>query len=82
MRSIFRHFDKLNDHKLNNHQIMGESKNYLLHHFQDEHYFEGVKVMYSSDVSSLHLALGSNELGKMEFTKKWMVIELVEISKR
>jgi len=53
-------------------QIMGESKNYLLHHFQDEHYFEGVKVMYSSDVSSLHLALGSNEQGKMEFTKKWI----------
>ena len=23
-------------------QITGESKNYLLHHFQDEHYFEGV----------------------------------------
>jgi transposase len=28
--------------------------------------------MYSSDVSSLHFALGSNEQGKMEFTKKWI----------
>jgi transposase len=53
-------------------EIAGESKNYLLHHFQDEHYFEGVKTMYSSDVSSLHFTLGSNELGKLEFTKKWI----------
>jgi transposase len=53
-------------------EIMGESKNYLLHHFQDEHYFEDVKTMYSSDVSSLHFALGSDERSKMEFTKKWI----------
>jgi transposase len=53
-------------------QIMGESKNYLLHHFQDEHSFEGAKTMYSSDVSSLHLKLGSDEQSKLEFTKKWI----------
>ena len=66
--------------------MIGESKNYLLHHFQEEHYVEGVKKMFSSDVSSLHLTLGSDEQGKMEFTKRWMVIEpavieLVEMSK-
>jgi transposase len=53
-------------------QIMGESKNYLLHHFQNEHYFGDVKTMYSSDVSSLHCTLGSDEQGKLEFTKKWI----------
>ena len=53
-------------------EIMGESKNYLLHHFQDEHYIEDVKTMYSSDVSSLHSTLGSNEKDKIEFTKKWI----------
>jgi len=53
-------------------QITGESKNYLLHHFQDEHYFEGVKKMFSSEVSSLHHTLGSDEQSKMEFTKKWI----------
>jgi transposase len=50
-------------------QIMGESKNYLLHHFQDEHHYEGVKTMYSSDVSSFHCELGSDEQGKVEFTR-------------
>jgi transposase len=54
------------------HEIMGESKNYLLHHFQDEHYFEDVKTMYSSDVSSLHFTLGSDEQSKLEFTKRWI----------
>jgi transposase len=53
-------------------EIMGESKNYLLHHFQDEHSFEDVKTMYSSDVSSLHFTLGSDEQSKIEFTKKWI----------
>jgi len=53
-------------------EIIGESKNYLLHHFQDEHYCAGVKKMFSSDVSSLHHTLGSDEQGKMEFTKKWI----------
>jgi len=51
-------------------EMTGESKNYLLHHFQDEHSFEGVKTMYSSDVSTLHFTLGSDEQGKMEFTKR------------
>jgi hypothetical protein len=51
---------------------MGESKNYLLHHFQYEHPFEGLKTMYSSDVSSLHFRLGSDEQGKVEFTRKWI----------
>jgi hypothetical protein len=41
-------------------EIAGESKNYLLHHFQDEHYFADVKTMYSSDVSSLHFTLGND----------------------
>ena len=31
-------------------EIIGESKNYLFHHFQDEHYFQDVKTMYSTDV--------------------------------
>jgi transposase len=53
-------------------EIMGESKNYLLHHFQDGHYVEGVKKMFSSDVSSLHHTLGSDEQSKMEFIKKWI----------
>ena len=53
-------------------EITGESKNYLLHHFQDEHYFADVKTMYSSDVSSLHFTLGSDEESKMKFTKKWI----------
>jgi len=53
-------------------EITGESKNYLLHHFQDGHYFEDVKTMYSSDVSSLHFTLGSDEQSKLEFTKKWI----------
>ena len=53
-------------------EIIGESKNYLLHHFQDEHYFQGVKTMYSSDVSLLHQRLGYDEQSKFEFTKKWI----------
>jgi transposase len=53
-------------------EIIGESKNYLFHHFQDEHYFQDVKTMYSSDVSTLHLMLGNNEQRRYEFTRKWM----------
>ena len=53
-------------------EIIGESKNYLFRHFQDEHFFEDVKTMYSSDVSELHLTLGTNEQSKFEFTKKWI----------
>lgn len=53
-------------------EIIGESKNYLFHHFQDEHYFGKEKTMYSSDVSELHLTLGNNEQSKYEFTKKWI----------
>ena len=53
-------------------EIIGESKNYLFHHFQGEHYFKDVKMMYSSDVSELHFALGSDEQSKFEFTKKWI----------
>ena len=53
-------------------EIIGESKNYLFHHFQDEHHFEGVKTMYSSDVSELHSLLGSDEQSKYTFTEKWI----------
>jgi len=53
-------------------EMMGESKNYLLHHFQEEHYCDGIKKMFSSDVSTLHLTLGRDEQGKMEFTKRWI----------
>ena len=53
-------------------EIIGESKNYLLHHFQDEHYFENIKTMYSSDVSQLHSLLGSDERSKYAFTEKWI----------
>ena len=53
-------------------EIIGESKNYLLHHFQDEHYFENTKTMYSSDVSRLHSLLGSDERSKYAFTEKWI----------
>ena len=53
-------------------EIIGESKNYLFHHFQDEHHFEDVKTMYSSDVSELHSLLGSDEQSKYRFTEKWI----------
>jgi transposase len=53
-------------------EIIGESKNYLFHHFQDEHHFEDVKTMYSSDVSKLHSLLGSDEQSKYAFTEKWI----------
>jgi len=53
-------------------EIIGESKNYLFHHFQNEHYFQDVKTMYSSNVSDLHLMLGSDEQSRYEFTKKWI----------
>jgi transposase len=53
-------------------EILGESKNYLFHHFQGEHYLPEVKTMYSTDVSGLHLSLGNNEQSKYEFTKKWI----------
>ena len=51
---------------------MGESKKYLFRHFQDEHYFEGVKMMFSSDVSTLHFTLGSDEQSRLTFTRKWI----------
>ena len=53
-------------------EIIGESKNYLFHHFQDEHHLQEVKTMHSSDVSQLHLRLGNDEQSKFEFTKKWI----------
>jgi transposase len=53
-------------------EIIGESSNYLFHHFYDEHYFQNVKKMYSAEVSELHLTLGSDEQSKFEFTKKWI----------
>jgi transposase len=53
-------------------EIIGESKNYLFHHFHDEHYFPEVKTMYSTDVSGLHLTLGHDERSKYEFTQKWI----------
>jgi transposase len=53
-------------------EIIGESKNYLFRHFQDEHYLGDVKTMYSSDVSGLHLSLGTYERSKYEFTQKWI----------
>jgi transposase len=53
-------------------EIIGESKNYLFHHFQDEHYLGEVKTMYSSDVSQLHVSLGNDEKSKYEFTRKWI----------
>jgi len=53
-------------------EIIGESSNYLFHHFQNEHYFQGVKTMYSSDVSELHLMLGSDEQSRIEFTRQWV----------
>jgi len=53
-------------------EIIGESKNYLFRHFEDEHYFSGIKTMYSSNVSELHLTLGNDEQSKYEFTQKWI----------
>jgi hypothetical protein len=53
-------------------EIIGESKNYLFHHFGDEHYLGEVKTMYSSDVSELHISLGNDEQSRYEFTKKWI----------
>jgi transposase len=53
-------------------EIIGESKNYLFRHFQDEHYLGEVKTMYSSDVSELHLSLGADERRQYEFTEKWI----------
>jgi len=53
-------------------EIIGESKNYLFHHFQNEHYFTDVKTLSSPDVSELHLTLGNDEQSKFEFTKKWI----------
>ena len=53
-------------------EIIGESKNYLFRHFQDEHYFPEVKTMYSSDVSELHLSLGTDERRQYDFTQKWI----------
>jgi transposase len=53
-------------------EIIGESKNYLFHHFQDEHYFKEAKTMYSSYVSGLHSMLGNDEQSKHEYTKKWI----------
>ena len=53
-------------------EIIGESKNYLFRHFQDEHYLGEIKTMYSSDVSGLHLSLGSDERRQHEFTQKWI----------
>jgi transposase len=53
-------------------EIIGESKNYLFHYFQNEHYLKNVKTMYGSDVSELHFMLGSDEQSRHEFTKKWI----------
>jgi len=53
-------------------EIIGESKNYLFHHFQNEHYLENVKTLYSSDVSELHLTLGNDEQTRMKFIQKWI----------
>ena len=53
-------------------EIIGESTNYLFHHFQNEHYFQDVKTMYSSDVSALHLMLGNDEQSRVEFTRQWI----------
>ena len=65
--------DNYNEILLNSfYEIIGESKNYLFHHFQDEHYFGDVKTMYSSDVSELHKSLGYDEQSRYEFTKKWI----------
>ena len=53
-------------------EIIGESCNYLFHHFQNEHYFQDIKTMYSSDVSELHSKLGNDEQSRVEFTRKWI----------
>ena len=58
-------------------EITGESKNYLLHHFQDGHYFEDVKTMYSffnekAEVELRHLFYSKlmaceSKIGKTQF---------------